>query len=421
MNNKLTTEQKKGISFLLLSKFFERLAFYLIFSVFIQYLTGSKKIPDVDANLIYVIFTGSIVLVSLFSGLLGDFFNRIKIVKAGLIILTLSYIPFIFIPNNLYLIIIVSSALGVGIGLTIPNIIVFLGNLFSERKNQIYGLQGFILYFAVIEICALISSLIAVKYVNIIGYNSLFLIAFAFGLISVFFFFIFERIYTKIDLFAENYIRSKTENKYKNLHIIILVSILIIPIFIRYALNQSGFTVIFYIRDYVENGFVFNPILNNAKHYISIILLILFFVFVFFIRKMNWKIIFSFILAGLTIGVIAYAVLANIITLKMNQNIVFETITLLTVSQTLIFSPVLYIIYRTSPIKYKGLFQGVSYIMIYFSNQLLFTGALLYEKTNPMTTFMTFSSILLVCAVLIFVLMKIVRKKEIQAIKRDLS
>ncbi len=59
--------------------------------------------------------------------------------------------------------------------------------------------------------------------------------------------------------------------------------------------------------------------------------------------------------------------------------------------------------------KYKGLFQGISYIVIGISNALLFLGVMVYEK-NASLAFIGFAVILLVAAIVIMTLKKTVSK-----------
>jgi len=68
------------------------------------------------------------------------------------------------------------------------------------------------------------------------------------------------------------------------------------------------------------------------------------------------------------------------------------------------------LIYRSSPIKRKGLYQGIAYIAFAISNQLLFIGLLLYDKIGT-TTFIIFSGILLISAMLVFILKRKVNHK----------
>jgi len=162
MRNILNKEQKSSILLLLTSKTFERLAFYLIMAILVQYLVDSLKLETDKAGIYYSIFYGVIGITTLFSGLLGDLRDRMKIVKIGFILLTVMYLAITFLPSISFVIVIALILLGLGIGLISPNIIVFLGNIYNEKENEIIGLPGFILFSITINIGALIAPLLSV-------------------------------------------------------------------------------------------------------------------------------------------------------------------------------------------------------------------------------------------------------------------
>jgi hypothetical protein len=216
-----------------------------------------------------------------------------------------------------------------------------------------------------------------------------------------------------LELFAEQ--RKNTEPEYKNLNITILVSIFIIGVVLKMVLFQKGITLSFYVRDFVENGNEFVSRLHNFDKYISIILLGLFGIIIINYKKLNWSKLLKLIFIGAILGSIAYIIFAysdSIAKEKVSYVFTLNVYTLLLVSETIIYSIIFYIIYRTSPNKFKGLFQGISTMLAYVSNTLLFIGPFLYEKSSPSITFIVFSLILLVGAILVIVLMKIVKQKE---------
>jgi len=412
MNNTLNKEQKSGIILLLASKTFERLAFYLIMAILIQYLMDSLKLESIGVGYYYSGFYGVIGLTTFFSGLIGDLKDRMKIVKVGFILLPLMYFAIAFLPSINYITIIALIILAFGIGLISPNIIVFLGNIYNEKENEIIGLSGFILFSITINIGALIAPALSIFLKNTFGYNSIFLCAALFGLLSLFLFLKFKIQYNKLNLIAEQ--KSNLINiDSKNLNTIILVSILAIGVLIRFALNQKGLTFTFAIRDYVQNGVDLSQTLNNIEKYISIIFLFVFAVFIVRLKKLNWGKIFNIILIGLIFSIIAFVLIASFTSLSQlinEKNIFIQSYVLLIIAETLISPAILYSIYRSSPIKYKGFLQGISLFVLGISNSLLFLGALLYEK-NTSITFIVFGIILLIAAILIITLKKIVNSK----------
>ena len=408
----MNKEQKSSLLLLLTSKTFERLAFYLIMAILVQYMVDSLKLEPEKAGIYYSIFYGVIGITTLFSGLLGDLRDRTKIVKIGFILLTVMYLVITFLPSISFVILIALILLGLGIGLISPNIIVFLGNIYNEKENEITGLPGFILFSITINIGALIAPLLAIFLKNNLGYNSVFLFAFIFGLISLILFLKFKGIYNKLNLISEQK-DNLTNIPTKKLNRFILISILTIGILIRFALHQKGLTFTFATRDYIENGFNLNQTLNNIEKYISIIFLILFAFSVTRMKRLNWGKIFNIIFIGLIFSIIAFVLIASFssITQLINGNSLFiQSYIFILIAETLISPAVLYTVYRSSPIKHKGLFQGISYVFMAISNQLLFLGVLLYEN-NASMTFIGFAIILFIAAILIMTLKKTVNNK----------
>ena len=359
-------------------------------------------------GLFYSIFYGSIGITSIFSGLLGDLTNRMKVTKIGMFMLAIAYLLIIFLPNSFPLFFSVLIILGVSIGLTIPNTIVLFGNLFNEQENQTFGLSGFITFSIVINAGVLLSPLLADFLKINTGVSVIFIIAFIFSLISVVFFIFFEKRYYSINLISEQK-HNANSDKYKKLHIFILVSIIIITILLKFILGQRTFVFVFYLREYIETGLDFYNNLTKSNSLISIICLIIFSIIVISIKNINWKKIFIFLILGAIIGAFTYSIIAVSGTSKVSNRFAFSLFALLLISETLIYSTTLYIVFRSSPKKLKGLFQGIVFII---ANPLLFLGAILYEEASLETTFIIFSVIFFVCACLIFGLIKIVKKKQ---------
>lgn len=419
MKNILNKEQKSGILFLLASKTFERLAFYLIMAILIQYLMDSLKIGAGQAGIYYSVFFGVIGITMLFSGLIGDLRDRMKIVKTGFILLTAMYLIIAFLPGIHFVIIIALIVLGLGVGLISPNIIVFLGNIYNEKESEITGLPGFILFSMVINIGALFAPMLSNLLKDTFGYNSVFIFAFLSGLISFILFLKFKSQYTRLNLVSEQKNNSGTI-EIRHLNTIILVSILAIGLLIRFALNQKDSTFSFALKDYIENGYDLYQTLSNVKKYISIIFLLVFAVIVYRIKKLNWGKVFNLILAGLIFSIIAFGFIAGFKSLSQlidGKYIFIQSYIFLIIAETFISPVILYSVYRSSPMKYKGLLQGISYLIFTIQTSLLFLGLTLYEKNNSLA-FIVFAVMLLVAAFLILILKK-VTKQKLMRIERD--
>jgi len=412
----INKNQIKGLSILLISRTFERTAFYMIMSILILFLTKELNLETTKAGTFYSIFYGIITIVSLFSGLLGDLTNRIKVVKIGMLLMTILYFSLIFLPNSYPILLNGFILLGISLGLNNTNISVFVGSIFNEKNTQIIGLTGFILYSIVINIGALFAPMIATSLRDSFGFNSIFILAFILAGISFVLYLIFSKIYSKLDLFIERKNEFETEKKYRNINLAIFLFVIILGIFIRFILQQRELTFTFYIRDFVVNGFNFN---ENQK-YLSIIFLLIFVVFTLIIRKLNWNKIFKIVLVGTIFGFIAYSLASTFKATdveKISQLPIQIVFIFLVISETILYPTISYIIYRSSPIKFKGLFQGISYTIV--SSQLLIFGIRIYEKTNPNITFLIFSLILLISAISTIIFTKFIKNKESKLLEID--
>lgn len=408
----INKKQISSLSILLFSKLFERIAFYMLISLLTQYLISKSNLEIDESVEFYSIFLAIITFTSFFSGLLGDLTNRIKLVKIGMLLMTILYFFLIFFSNSYHLFLAGLVLLGISLGINNSNIPVFVGNIFDERNTQIFGLTGFIFFSVVISVGALFAPLIAVYLKDNFGYNSVFILPFIFAAISYVLYLIFSKKYIRLDLPIENKKKFETEKKYQNLNLLILLGVIFFGIFVRFVLQQKDLTFSFYVRDYVENGFNFKQNIVNLEKYISIILLIIFAI-ISIIIKINWSIIFKFIIVGTFLGLIGYAFAAILQTSendKISQFPISIIFLILIISETIIYPTLSYIIYRSSPIRFKGLFQGISYTIV--SSQLMFLGFMIYKNSNPNLTFLIFSIILLFCVILIYIFSVIIKKKE---------
>jgi len=421
MRRTLNKEQKSGILLLLTSKTFERLAFYLVMTILVQFLMESLKLETSKAGIYYSVFYGVIGLTTLFSGLLGDIKDRVKIVKTGFIIMTIMYLTITFLPSISFVTVIALILLGLGIGLISPNISVFLGNIYNEKDLEIIGLSGFILLSITINIGALIAPPFSVFLKENYGSNSIFLVAFVFALISFFLFLKFKNQYNKLNIVADQ--KTNLENiSTKKLNTLILISILSIALLIRFALNQKGLTFTMATKGYMENGFGLNQTLSNIEKYISIVLLLLFSVSMARMKKLNWDKVFNSILIGLIFSILAFTLIASFSYLSEiinGKSLIVQSYIFLIIAETLISPAIMYTVYRSSPMKYKGLLQGVSYVLLAVINSLLFLGVMLYEKNTSMI-FLVCSIILFTGVVLIAILKRTVNKK-ITVIEKEMN
>lgn len=408
----MNKDQKISVLLLLIAKTFERLGFYLIMAILIQYLMDSLKIDTEKAGSYYSTFYYVIGISTIFSGVVGDLTNRIKVVKTGFILLTFFCLALTFLPNLNFAIITALILLGLGIGLISPNLIVFFGNIYNEKEKQLFGLTGFVLLSVAINIGALIAPSLAIFLKSRLGYSSIFLSAFGCWAISLILFWKFTKLYSKLDIIAKKKGYSEDVSTRK-LNRIILISVLIIGAIIPLALYQNGLTVRFYMRDSLVNSINFMRSLNTEK-YISIVFLGIFAIIASRLKQLKWKNIFNTILAGIVIAIIAFIIISGYDSLSklMSGKLIFVKVYIIfIITETLISPTMSYVIYRSSPLKFKGLFQGIKYVIAALSLKLLFIGTIIYDKLSSSMTFIVFAIILIISGILIVALNKYIQNR----------
>lgn len=92
MRNRLSKTAQRSIGLLLLSRLFERLAFYLVLSILVNYLMDKVQPGVKNVSLYYGFFIVAMMITTFFSGLLGDLRNRNKVVITGFVLLTAMYL-----------------------------------------------------------------------------------------------------------------------------------------------------------------------------------------------------------------------------------------------------------------------------------------------------------------------------------------
>jgi len=72
MKNRLSKTAQRSIGLLLLSRLFERVAFYLVLSILMNYLKDKVQPGMKNVSLYYGVFIVAMMITTFFSGLLGD-------------------------------------------------------------------------------------------------------------------------------------------------------------------------------------------------------------------------------------------------------------------------------------------------------------------------------------------------------------
>ena len=406
MNNQesLSKEQKSSIVYLLASKAMERLAFFMVVAVLMQYLLNAYGLETQTADMYYSMYFGMIVFGTLFSGWLGDGKDRTGVVKIGFVLMICMYLLFAFLPDANTLTLVALLIMGLGNGMIAPNLIVFLGNIYNEKEREIKGLSGFVWFSVTSSIGALLAPVLANVLKEGLGYTTVFVASFVFGLLSFLLFQKFKGIYRQMDLVAEQK-EDATSASTKKLNTLILVSVLSIGVLIRFALSQKDLTLAFAMGDYLNNALEYRSFIDGFAPYLSLLFLLVFAGLVWRIKQLNWKKIFNFILAGIGVCLLAYVLVIGyepLSGLMGGEQVFTNAFVLIMMAETLLSSVLFYAVYRSSPMKHKGLFQGVSYLVLAVSNSLLFVGSLMYQNSGMLGAFLVLAIVLVVSGVLMF-------------------
>jgi MFS family permease len=415
MKNRLSKTAQRSIGFLLLSRLFERVAFYLVLSILVNYLMDIVQPGVKNISLYYGFFMVAMMITTFFSGLLGDLRNRNKVVITGFVLLTAMYLAVPFLTEVTFLLIAAFVLLGAGIGLTTPNMVVLLGNIYNEKENEFRGLSGFILFTFVAELGGLLGPLSTGFLKARWGFTPIFLLAAACGLAALLLFLQFSRTY-RIPHPAAAQQHNQPSVSMRKQHRVILLSVLITALMVHFSLQLRGTTLALALKDLTAKGTELSSMMVPMEMYLLPFLMLLFFGWVTRIRSMHWGRIFQMMLIGLAFAIAGYLTFAGFTSLKeviSEKFIIYPSYSFLLIAESILASTFLYAVYRSSPMKYKGLFQGIYYVVLAVAGSLLFTGKSLYEKMGPMV-FVIVAALLLTSAIVIIWLKRsMARKQEI--------
>lgn len=411
METTLSKGQKEALFYLLASKTFERLAFYMLTAVLITFMADSLKLSNTTISLYYSIFYAVIAVMTIAGGVIGDFRGRPKVVFTGLLLVAIMYLAMALVPGSAGLVLVALVFLGFGIGLASPNIVVLLGNIYNEKGVETRGLPGFILLTLVTNIGAFVSPFVAVSLRSGAGYPYIFVTAFASGVLSLFLFSRFGASYRRLNLVAEqkDYL---PESKVKGLHKKIVYTMFAVAVLVRFALGQKGATMRQAMGDFVEKSVTLRIFIDNYQVVLSLILMLAFIIFLLFYSRQSWSGIFGILIAGIAVGAVAYLLVAGFSYLSplLGKELLFATaFGLIIVAETLILPVITYSIYRSSPAKHKGLFQGIAFLVIGLGGSLLALGFLLYSW-NAVFAFVTFAIVFIIAVFLILYLLRCVKR-----------
>lgn len=412
MKNRLSKTAQRSIGLLLLSRLFERVAFYLVLSILVNYFTEKLQPGMKNVSLNYSLFIVVMMITTFFSGLLGDLRDRNKVVITGFVLLTAMYLAVPFVTGVSFLLIAAFVLLGAGIGLTNPNMVVLLGNIYNEKENEFRGLSGFILFTFMAELGGLLVPLITSFLKPRWGFTPIFLLAAFCGLVALLLFMQFSRIYHIRDLAAAQQHNQPSVSMRKQ-HRVILLSVLITALMIGFSLQLRGTMLAMALKDFTGMGTELSSMLTPMEMYLLPLLMLLFFGWVTRFKSIHWGTIFQMMLLGLAFAIVGYLTFAGFMTLKeiLNEkSIIYSSYSFLLIAESMLAPTFLYAVYRSSPMKYKGLFQGIYFTLLAVAGSQWFTGRSLYEKMGPMV-FVIIAALLLISAIVLLWTKRSVTKK----------
>lgn len=402
MKNRLNKTAQESIGLLLLTRLFERSAFYLVLSILANFLMEIVQPGMKNVGFYYSFFMVALIITTFFAGLLGDKRNRNKVVITGFVLLTTMYLAVPFLSGVIFLLITAFVLMGAGVGLTLPNMVVLLGNLYSEKDNEIRGLSGFILYTFMAELGGLLAPLSTSFLKTRWGFTPIFLLAGACGLVALLLFMHFTRTYRLTNPAAAQQPDQPSVLMRKQ-HRVILLSVLITALMISFSLQLRGTTLVLALKDFTGWATELSSILTPMEGYLLPLLMLLFFGWVMHIKSMHWGRIFQLMLLGLAFAIVGYLAFAGFIPLKEfigEKFIIYPAYSFLLIAESILTSIFLYTVYRSSPAKYKGLFQGIYYAVLALASSLLLTGRSLYGSMES-KVFVLIAALLLINAIVI--------------------
>lgn len=395
----MNKNQKLSITFILLATLALQLAKFSIFYGLSEYLMNAFGIEFFDASYYNRFLLFSLAFTSIFSGWLGDFVNRTRLILIGILVFILMCFVLLIIPGSLNTVVATLIIMGIGGGLVITNTIVLLGNSYNTTKNGLNSLNGFVLY----ALCALVASYFAENIINFaknhIGLSTFISIAILFGIGAMIFIHFFSLNYKKINNDNKE-IEITKSNKTINKRILVLAFIIIG--ISSLALNQFSIT---YLHLNKYSLWRISAFFSDYSEAIDMIMGGIFFLFIILLRKKTWKTILNILIIILAIGSVSYMILAvsapiKIITILSPILLIFARISI---------NPIIdFMVFKNAPQKLKGLFMGLIVAGYSITHYFLFYGELLYDINNSLA-FGVFAFILVVGIVITMIFKRQIR------------
>jgi POT family proton-dependent oligopeptide transporter len=416
----------KGLFVFSLTNMIERFGFYAMMSIMVLSFMEERGYDGEKAGYYYSVFYSSSYIAMLFMGLVGDLFNRRKIISIGMISMVIGYFFYYFMPKeNDILLIIPGIFIILGLGAFKTNLQVQVGDLY--RNNIKNGTLGYLVFYSFINLGAVFAPGIAIFFRNLYGIDSVFLLSGG-SIIVAFILYNLVPISIKLDrglLIKEekriNILSEVTHNnensenvKYGSDRIIGLIFLIFLVPFFWVAFHQNGLVFTFYVKDFIDlNGYApetiqaINPI---AYVLFSIVGILLFF---FLVKFKNIHSILPIIGIGMLLVALGYFIpsygLENH-TEKLSYSYAIVPMLIITLGE-LFISPFLIIgFYHYSPIKVRGLFMGLFMVISAVGNMFLFLYASDYDAYGAASTFDKIVFHVLISAISVFIVWLIIKR-----------
>lgn len=375
-----------------LSRLFERSGYYGLRSVLVLYLIGETlNLDTTEALKIYAIFTFSLLFTQVLGAIIGDLVlgNKKAILIGGIlqILGTLTFInPTI---NSVY---IGTTLISLGCGFYTPNILSQFGKSYLDRPKLLDS--GFTIFYLAINFGAFLGMITTSLFEE--NYTNAFIISSGFFLISTIMMYFSKEISNLIDY------KNKKE---LGIRVITIITVMVLIGIFWGVYDFIGTHKYLFQSDYystLNSEFLFK--FREAYDSIFSIGISVFFIFLwsFIFIKQHWKLIFGFIIAALSIGIL---LLIPEVPAEEFKFVFIVSALLLTIAELLIAPTILSVLTKYASPKYLAIIMSLMFISTGLFIKLFsiiittFPNLTHTNVFNISTVILTFTSI----AVLVFV------------------
>lgn len=415
----------KGLIVYSLSNMLERFGFYAMMSVIVLFLMEERGLSGPKAGTYYSMFYFAIYISMVIMGLIGDLVaNRRKLIIAGMLIMAIGYVSYVLIAtDNRISLVVPAVLLVIGVGAFKTNLMVQVGNLYKSSIKQ--GAIGYLIFFAFINVGALLAPLCSSYLRNQYGFDSVLLVSAGAVLLALGLYYLIpvtpvtakepynERLEDKNNSGEVKPLSNKHKRIDKSRVIALVFLVLLLPVFYM-GFHQSALVLTFYFRDFIiMNGYTvetlqsINPVASLLFSVIAILLLY------YLIKLKSIYSIFPVVMAATLLAVIAYSIPAyGVATTAEKLPISYAILPMLIITLAEVFLSPFFVLgfYHLSPKRFRGLFFGIYMILTAIGNSLLFYLSGIYMESGAEIAFKNIIIILLISAAAMFLIWLLIKK-----------